>query len=93
MFQPGDRVYVSEHDTDIDPQFKGQRGIVRSEGTASRTGHTLYDVEFDNVDPPFKERMYGHGNYWRVSESSLHRAPAFRLTELTPEGIEAFLNA
>lgn len=89
-FKRGDRIHVPADSPDIDSQFLNQSGTIITflEGY----GHTgdYYDVQFDNVEPPFGEKPYGPGNYWKVNAENMH---LMVFVELTPEGIEAFLNA
>ena len=92
MYERGDRIIIPEDDMGIDPQFRGQTGTVVKylPGYAGAADDEYYEVQFDNVDPPFANKPYGDGNYWKVVGSSM--APTVKI-ELTPEGIEAFLNA
>ena len=91
-FKPGDRIHVSKDDQIIDYQFRGQYGVVRRvlEDATRAGGGQFYDVEFDTVEPPTDNKPYGPSNYWRVREDNMTHAVT---VELTPEGIEAFLNA
>lgn len=91
LFREGDRFIIPEDDTGIDPQFRGQTGtVIRHLPHYTGGSDHYYDVQFDIVPPPFRKKPYGDDNYWRVAEDSMEPTASI---ELTPEGIEAFLNA
>ena len=89
LFRPGDRIYVPENSDGIDHQFLGKCGTIIGTSTSYSKGQH-YNVQFDEVEPPFHPRPYGPKNYWKVHQDNMEPTAPI---QLTPEGIEAFLNA